>query len=170
MMDYFYETGVERQMRKSDKIMRNISFAVTVVFGVVYFTTFNIQALGAFVLFIFMTMFVYSSTHQAFDYTMTGTEIDFTRISNGSRRKILVNVEIGHDLTVLAPSMSDPVKPYVGKRMPTYDFTSHREGVPYYTMIAYNSLTGRESKILFEADEEMVDAISRIAPSKVHKR
>ena len=41
-MDYFYETGVERQMRKSDKIMRNISFAVTVVFGVVYFTTFKL--------------------------------------------------------------------------------------------------------------------------------
>ena len=167
--DIFIEQNLNREIKKTDKFLRIICICIIVALAIVYFTTFSIQVLAVLGVAVVLTLFVYLNTRFAYDYTLTGDELDFTRIRNGRWSKLVVNVDISQGLEVLAPSKSQPVEQYVGKAMPTFDLTSHREGVPYYTMIAKNTITQRTTKILFEPNEEMLDAIYNFQPRKVFK-
>ena len=52
--------------------------------------------------------------------------------------------------------------------MTTFDCISHEEGVPYYTMIVREPKTEREIKVLFEPGEELLQAMKKASPDKVH--
>ena len=71
-------------------------------------------------------------------------------------------------MVVVAPSKTEPVQPYIGRNMTTYDCLSHEEGVPYYTMIVRDPETGREIKVLFEPGMKLLNAMHQISPDKVH--
>lgn len=165
----FIEQNVVRQMSGGDKLLRGLSMGFTILNGVLYAFTASFIFLVPFVLFIILTYFVYQNSKQDFDYILTGSILDLDKIKNKSKRKAVASIDLGKDLIVLAPSRTEPVKEYIGKKMPTLDLTSHEEGRNYYTMIAQNSTTGRLTKILFEPNQEMLTMIYRMQPRKVHE-
>lgn len=165
----FIEQNVVRQMSGLDKLLRGLAMGFTILNAVLYALTASFIFLIPFVLFMILTYFVFQNSKQDFDYTLTGMELDFARIKNRSRRKAVASINLSSDLIVLAPSRTEPVKEYIGKRMPTLDLTSHEEGKKYYTLIAQNSSTGRLTKVLFEPNEELLTMIYRMQPRKVHE-
>lgn len=52
--------------------------------------------------------------------------------------------------------------------MKTYDCLSHDPAVTYYTMIIRDPDMGNEIKVLFEPGEDLLEAMQRISPDKVH--
>ena len=163
----FIEQNVIRQMSSSDKLLRGVSMGFTILNAVLYAFTASFLFLIPFVMFIILTYFVYQNSKQDFDYILTGTVLDLARIKNRSRRKAVASIDLGSDLVVLAPSRTEPVREYVGKRMKTLDLTSHEEGKKYFTMIAQNSANGQLMKVLFEPNEELLTMMYRMQPRKV---
>ncbi len=103
----------------------------------------------------------------AFDYAITNDEIDIVRVTG--KRKLIVNAKVD-DIMVLAPSKSEPVQRYVGVRMATKDCTSHDSQKPYYTMIIRDRDAQKETKVLWEPTEEMLDYLKRKSPRSIFTR
>ncbi len=111
----------------------------------------------------------YIRTHSQieFEADFTNDSLDVDVIYNQAKRKNLVSLDMD-DVIVVAPSKTDPVKPYIGKSMKTYDCTSHEEGVKYYCMIFKNKKKEREEKLLFEPSRELLDMMRRKHPREIH--
>lgn len=111
--------------------------------------------------------FVTQNTKIDFDYTYTNGILEITKIKRKTKRQELISCEM-KDLVVVARSKTEPVQPYIGRNMKTYDCLSHDPSVTYYTMIIRDPDMGNEIKVLFEPGEDLLEAMQRISPDKVH--
>ncbi len=127
--------------------------------------TLNLAFTILIVIFIALIVYLQHNKQTDFDYIYTNGVLEIDRISGGSKRKNLFTIDIEH-LVVIAPSKTEPVMPYVGKRMKTLDCTSH-EDVPYYTMILHNPAKDEDWKILWEPKEEFLEEFKRKQNTKV---
>lgn len=127
--------------------------------------TLNLAFTILIVIFIALIVYLQHNKQTDFDYIYTNGVLEIDRISGGSKRKNLFTIDIEH-LVVIAPSKTEPVMPYVGKRMKTLDCTSHEE-VPYYTMILHNPAKDEDWKILWEPKEEFLEEFKRKQNTKV---
>lgn len=130
--------------------------------------TLNLAFTILIVLFIVLIVYLQRNKQTDFDYIYTNGVFEIDIIRGGSKRKNLLTIDIEH-LVVIAPSKTEPVMPYVGKRMKTLDCTSH-EDVPYYTMIIHNPATDEDWKILLEPKEELLEEFKRKQGTKVYIR
>ncbi|MCR5396786.1 MAG: hypothetical protein K6E64_04880 [Lachnospiraceae bacterium] len=127
--------------------------------------TLNLAFTILIVIFIALIVYLQHNKQTDFDYIYTNGVLEIDRISGGTKRKNLFTIDIEH-LVVIAPSKTEPVMPYVGKRMKTLDCTSHEE-VPYYTMILHNPAKDEDWKILWEPKEEFLEEFKRKQNTKV---
>lgn len=127
--------------------------------------TLNLAFTILIVIFIALIVYLQHNKQTDFDYIYTNGVLEIDRISGGSKRKNLFTIDIEH-MVVIAPSKTEPVMPYVGKRMKTLDCTSHEE-VPYYTMILHNPAKDEDWKILWEPKEEFLEEFKRKQNTKV---
>ena len=165
--DEYIEQSVHRYVPSVTKVL-NILLMVATIIVAFQFVFVNYALFGIpLVAMIIITYIVSQNAKIDFDYTYTNGLIEITRILRKNKRKDLVVCEM-KDVVVVAKSKTDPVKPYIGRRMKTFDCTSHEEGVSYYTMIVRNDKTGAETKVLFEPGEEMLSVMHRISPDKVY--
>lgn len=121
-----------------------------------------------FAAFALLTLWYYRSSSRDYDYTLTNRELEIAVIRAKSSRKTIVLCDFPSALVVLAPSKTKPVERWKGKRMPTFDCTSHT-GAPYYCMILKEE-NASEVKVLFEPNQEMLESLHRLAPQQVHIR
>ncbi|MCR5452565.1 MAG: hypothetical protein K6F00_08065 [Lachnospiraceae bacterium] len=113
--------------------------------------------------------FTKSRDTREYESDYTNGVLDVAVIYGKQSRKELVSIDM-ENLVVMAPSKSDPLAAYVGRKMKTYDCTSHEEGAPYYCLVFRNPAhNNEEEKLLFEPDEELFDAIWSKHPHEVHK-
>lgn len=166
--DVYIEKSIRRNVPSITKFFNVILFILTIfvafLFVFVNYATFGIPLIAM----VIVTYFVSQNAKVEYDYTYTNGTLEITKIVRQRRRKELIECEM-KDIIVVAPSRSDPVQAYIGRAMKTYDCLSHEEGVPYYTMIVIDKKSGSEVKILFEPGGEMLEAMSRISPEKIHK-
>lgn len=156
LQDVFVEHTVKRREIVTLKPLYYISIVFLVIcflLGVMFPLFF---APGA--MFLFMMLWIRSFMNLEFDYTYTNGELDIAKVKSGSKRKELVSIAQG-ELVVMAPSHTDPVKSYIGRKMKTYDCTSHDAGMKYYVLIFRKN--GREMKLLFQPNDEIIDRIKR---------
>lgn len=171
MSEVFYEKFVKRSSPKINKVLYYVSFVMTIVFALLWLMVaiVNYSMMGIyllpFLMFIFMTYKLYVDCFTEFDYNYTDGKIEIYRIRGKAKKRLLVETDLS-EVVVIAPSKTDPVSPWIGKKMRTFDCTSHEQSVPYYCMITkYKSF---EKKILFEPSEEMLREMKRSIPDKVH--
>ena len=165
--DMYAEQSVHRYVPTVTKVL-NVLLIIATIFVAFQFVFVNYAVFGIpLIAMIIITYFVSQNAKMDFDYTITNGLIEITRILRKTKRKDLVVCDM-KDVVVVAKSKTDPVKPYMGRAMKTYDCTSHEEGVVYYTMIVRNDQSGAETKVLFEPGEEMLDIMHRISPDKVY--
>lgn len=167
--DVYMEQHIHRMAPKATKVY-NVLLIVITVFMAFNFVFIDYRIFGLpLIAMIIATYFVTQNTKLDFDYSFTNGLLEITKIKRKKKRQDLISCEM-KDVVVVAPSKTDPVQPYVGRRMKTFDCLSHDPQVPYYTMIIRDPDTKSEIKVLFEPNENLLEAMFRAAPSKVHMK
>lgn len=167
--DVYMEQHIHRMAPKATKFY-NILLMVLTVFVAFNFVFIDYRIFGLpLIAMIIATYFVTQNTKLDFDYSFTNGLLEITKIKRKTKRQDLICCEM-KDVVVVAPSKTEPVQPYVGRKMKTFDCLSHDPQVSYYTMIIRNPDTGSEIKVLFEPNENFLEAMFRAAPSKVHTK
>ncbi len=165
--DVYIEQSIRRRTPRVTKVYSVILILIT-VFVAVNFLVIDYRLYGLpLIVMIIVTYFATQNTKIEYDYTYTNGMLEITKIKRRNKRQELLDCEM-KDVVVVAPSRTDPVKPYIGRNMTTFDCISHEEGVPYYTMIVREPKTEREIKVLFEPGEELLQAMKKASPDKVH--
>ena len=167
LQDNFYEQNVERKAPPMDGLIRGILITMTAITFLAFALLVNLLLFLPFAAFAGLTWWYFRNSSLEFDYTMTNKDLDFAVVRGKSSRKGLLSVDVGSQLEVVAPSKSEPVQQWVGKRMKTIDCTSHT-GAPYYCLIVRDDHEN-ETKVLFEPDEKLLDMLWRYQPRKVFK-
>lgn len=165
--DVYIEKSVHRKAPAVTKIYNVIMIGIT-LFVAFHFVFVDYKVFGMpLIAMIVASYFVIQNTKVDFDYTYTNGELEITKIKRKTKRQELISCEM-KDIVVVAPSKTEPVQPYIGRRMKTYDCLSHDPQVSYYTMIIRDPEMGSEMKILFEPGEDLLEAMQRISPDKIH--
>lgn len=168
--DTFVENFISRKTSSMTRIMTGVLIGMTVLTGLGMLFSLSIYLLIPFLMFLGFSYYYSLQTVLDFDYSFTNGTFEIARIRFKRKRKVLLSINVREELVVVAPSRTEPVMPYLGKKMTTYDCTSHEEGVRYYTMIArLKSHDGQEVKVLFEPDDAMLTAMERIVPREIHR-
>jgi hypothetical protein len=169
-MELLHDVHIEEITARKKQSMSSVLFVVALVMAVVsgffafLFPPFFITCIA----FGILAWYIKSHSVIEFESDFTNDSLDVDVIYNQAKRKNLVSVDM-EDVIVVAPSKTDPVKPYIGKSMKTWDCTSHEDGVKYYCMIFKNKKKDREEKLLFEPSEELMDMMRRKHPREIHK-
>ena len=156
--DVYIEKSVHRKAPAVTKIYNVLMIMIT-IFMALNFVFVDYRVFG--IPLIVMIIACY------FDYTYTNGILEITKIKRKTKRQELISCEM-KDLVVVARSKTEPVQPYIGRNMKTYDCLSHDPAVTYYTMIIRDPDMGNEIKVLFEPGEDLLEAMQRISPDKVH--
>lgn len=165
--DVYTEESVSRVTPKMTTIL-NIFLVIFTVFVALEFIFIDYKVFGIpLVAMVIVCYFAFQNSQVDFDYVYTNGLLEITKVFRKRKRKDLICCEM-KDVVVMAKSKTEPVKPYIGKSMKTYDCTSHESNVAYYTMIVRSEKHGGEIKILFEPGEELLDIMHRMCPDKVH--
>ena len=170
MLPMYNDVFIEDVTHRKKNPAGTVSYVVSVVMAVLTFM-FGFMSPGHYILCVlFAAAAIVTKNYAERDYEITYTSgtLDIDVIYGKSRRKHLVTVE-SEDIVVMAKSKTDPVKPYIGSSMKTYDCISHEEGVPYYCLIYRNKDRGAEEKVLFEPSSELLEELWRHSPQKIHK-
>ena len=166
----YHDINIEQTIsRKSHKVNDLYTLLCGILIAFMFFlevATLNL-AYSVFIIIAIVSIYFLQHTKKVeFDYTYTNGVLDVDRITGGAKRKNLLSVNM-EQLVVVAPAKTEPVQPYVGRRMKTFDCTSHTEA-PYYTMIVKDDQSGEEIKVLLELNEELLTELKRKQGTKVH--
>ncbi|MBQ1598995.1 MAG: hypothetical protein IIT72_01060 [Lachnospiraceae bacterium] len=167
LQDLHVENFVSRKPSTVSKVLKIVMIVLAVITFVLGLVVPYLLIMP--LLFAALAWYYQMNSQIDFDYSYTNGVIEIAKVMNKSRRKQMLSVEM-KDVVVVAVSKSDPVRAYVGRRMKTYDCTAHEEGVKYYCMIFKNpDHSNQEEKLLFQPDEEFLDAMRTVAPRSIHK-
>ncbi len=168
MLPVYHDVYIEEVTHRKRTTLSLITFIVSVAMALLSFGYGFLDRGAFFMCFLFtgLAFFCRWSGQRDFEINYTNGELEIDSIMGKSRRKNLITLETD-DIVVVARSKTDPVKPYIGRRMKTYDCISHEPDVPYYCMIYKNGTTGEEEKVLFEPGEQLLDELHRRQPRKI---
>lgn len=164
--DIYLEQAVSRKEHKLNNIYTVFCAVMIAWLFFLEVATLNLAFSVFIIIFILLIVVLQQTKKVDFDYSYTNGEFEVDKIIGGSKRKNLLSVNV-EQIVVLAPAKTEPVMPYVGRRMKTLDCTSHDQ-VPYYTMIVKNPQTEEEWKVLLELNEEFLNEFKRKLGTKVH--
>ena len=165
--DVYIEKSVHRKAPAVTKIYNVLMIMIT-IFMALNFVFVDYRVFGIpLIVMIIACYFVTQNTKIDFDYTYTNGILEITKIKRKTKRQELISCEM-KDLVVVARSKTEPVQPYIGRNMKTYDCLSHDPAVTYSPMIIRDPDMGNEIKVLFEPGEDLLEAMQRISPDKVH--
>ena len=166
MGDVFVETSVKRELTTPEKVMQVFLYALTVVFFVAFILKGYFVTLISFVVFLVISIIFTANSKVEFDYTLVNHELEITKISNGSRRKTVCDIDLGQEMIAVALPGDDLVRPFEQKKVKVVDCGSHT-GEKCYELAMQNKDTGEEKIIVFEPDNKMLEALWRTQPRKV---
>ncbi len=168
LQELYYEQHVVRAKPPMDRLIRPVILVMTALNFVLFALLVNLYFFVPFVLFGLLMLWYFRESRKEFDYILNKGELEAAVILGGNSRRTLFCVDVREQLVVMAPSRTEPVQPWIGKKMKTWDCTSHT-GAPYYCMIMQDE--GRkEYKALFEPDETLLGLLMQINPGKVHRQ
>ncbi len=169
MIQRYNDVYIEVVTHRRQTPLSRITFYISVVMAVIMLILGFLDRGAFFVCFLFagLAFFCKWSADRDYEIDYTNGVLDIDAIMGKSRRKPLLSLSTD-DIVVMAKSKTEPVKPYIGSSMKTYDCISHEPDVTYYCMIFKNTDSGREEKLLFEPGEELLEELYRRQPRKVH--
>lgn len=149
--------SVDRKPRRSEKLLRAVMIVCSVLFllfGILFSTGFMLPCFlmaGAY--------YVYSAaSRREWEYTLEDGRLVIERVSDRGRT-VLHEIDMA-DIEIV----SDPSDPAVARfrrggaeKVPKFDYTSYRENVPYYTVIAREN--GQRIKLLLDLTAEALSLI-----------
>lgn len=159
-MDQNIVISVDRKARPSEKWFRYGMAAMAVVFLLLGIVASRGFMLPCFCMAITYYIYTYAVKRQ-YEYTLEDRTLKIDRVSSLGRRRVH---EIPFQEILLLCRPDDPAaKPYKKQggsvKIRKMDYTSYRDDVPYYTMIAKED--GEQIKLLLDLTPEAISAIRR---------
>ncbi|MBE5951398.1 MAG: hypothetical protein E7260_07350 [Lachnospiraceae bacterium] len=164
-MDGLYaETIVKKKATAKETLLKLVTyggmifcFIVGLFFGKMLFVFLALVLVG-------LAYYLVPRLNVEWEYVFCDGQLDFDRISGGSKRKTILRVDFEH-LVVAAPKNSHALDGYRHNGVEVKDFTSLEEGKNVYGMV----ITGSEQNqmIFFEPSEKMIAAMKQKAPRKI---
>lgn len=164
-MDGLYaEATAKKKETAKDKLLKFATWGGMVfcfLVGFLYAKT--LFTLAGFVL-LGIGFFLLPRLNVEWEYIFCDGQLDFDRISGGSKRKTVLRVDF-EQLVVMAPKNSHSLDGYRHNGVAVKDFTSMEEGKNVYGMV----IAGGEQNqmILFEPGEKMLAVMKQKAPRKI---
>ena len=158
-MDDTVVIAVSRKPRTSEKVLRRLLAVLGVVFllqAIMFSTGFM---LPCFLTVLFYFWYSYISKRE-YEYTLEDGTLKIDRVSDRGRRR-LYEIPFSQVLLLCEPDAPEalPYKKGGSVRVKKEDYTSYREGVPYYTMIVKDE--PRPLKLLLDLTPEAIRLIRR---------
>lgn len=164
MSDLYSEWLVKKETTAKDRITKYGLIVLTVLFVAAGLFISPILLLGAIVMGI-ICYFVLPKTDLEYEYLFVNGELDIDVVMAKSKRKRVKSIDLT-DADLVAPEKSHRMDYYNGNtRMKVLDYSSGNPEHKRYAIIA--RVDGANTKILFEPDENMAQAIRKSSPSKV---
>lgn len=167
MNDTYCELIVKRRVGNTALLCRFLVIMATIVamfYGVLIFRILGIMA-GGFL--IYLDMIVFRNTDMEYEYQFICGELDIDCIYGKRKRKRARRFDM-KSIEVLAPLNSDKLAYYNNNgKLKVMDYSSGYPDRQRYAFILPVE-EGATAKVIFEPNEEMVNAIKNIAPSRVH--
>lgn len=164
----FVEQIVARRNPPLTKLTLGAMIVLTVFVGLNGLLFLQPVILVMFLALLGMLYFMFLQVNIEYEYSVTDNILDIDIIRWKRKRKHLLTLDL-NNVVVVAPARSEPVSAYIGRKLKTYDCTSHDANNNYYTLVFKPQGSTVEEKLLFEPDELVLDTLWRKAPSKVHK-
>lgn len=163
--DAFIEVLVESKTSTATKILKYFLFVMTVIFagGGVLFGM-MLSLLFAIICGI-AAYFIGLRAEIEYEYSYMDKELDIDIIYSKQKRKHLTTFDLSK-MEVLAPEKSYHLDEYKNRTYKTCDYSSKMEANQDKRYVMYYS---GEKKVVFEPTQEMIEAITYIAPRKVFR-
>ena len=164
-MDETIVISVSRKTRPSETLLRRLMAALGAFFllqAVVFSTAFM---LPCFLMVLCYYWYRYASQKE-YEYTLEDQTLKIDRVSDRGRRR-LYEVPFSRIILLCPPDAPEalPYKKGGSVKVRKEDFTSYREGVAYYTLIARDE--PRALKLLLDLTPEAIRLIRRWNPDAV---
>ena len=164
-MDDTIVISVSRKPRSSDVFLRRLMAALAVVFLAMGILLSTALMLPCFLMAVCYYWYRHASKRE-YEYTLDNEAIKIDRVSDLGRRELY---EIPFDrITLLCRPDAPEAMPYRkggSVKVKKEDYTSYRDDIPYWTMIAEED--GTPLKLLLDLNDEAVRMIRRQNPSAV---
>lgn len=164
MSDLYSECLVKKESTPRDAAVKYGLIVLTVLFAAAGLFVTPILLLGAVGLGV-ACYFIIPRTDLEYEYLFVNGELDIDMIMSKSKRKKAKTVNL-IDSDLIAPVDSRRMEYYNGNnRMKEFDYSSGKKENKKFAVIFREE--GESCRLLFEPDEEMIQAIKKSAPNKV---
>ena len=168
MYDYKIVEQVSRKKKSMYGILRKVMILFAVIFVIMGIAISQSFMLAGFLLAALYFVFDIFS-QKDYEYTLENDLLSIDVIYGKKYRKTAHVLEL-KDLEVVAPHWHESVVRYKKnggtEQLKKFDYTSHDDNTPYYTMIIKED--GRKIKLLLDLTEEMLHTIKAQHPEKVY--
>ncbi len=164
MHDIVLERIVKREYSRADRIMRIASTGICLIFMMLgAFFIGYLAAIIALILWFLMDRFYFKQIPVDFDYELHNQNLTFSIIRNGMEREKVVSLNLILDADVIAPRNHEKIRNIQPDQFLIYS-PLHEDADTY--AILYKKDRVRHC-ILFDPDEDMLDAMSNFTGSKL---
>lgn len=163
MNETYVEWLVKRKTPAYMMLLRILSIMLAVCFVLLGF--FSILAMIIGVILAVAAYFVYLNSDLEYEYLYVDKELTVDKVMAKTRRKRVAVYDIGK-IEILAPVKSWHLDNYKNRTDKTVDYSSGEEKQPDTRYVFFYD--GRQ-RVIFEPNEEMIKAITMVAPRKVFK-
>ena len=155
MTENVIEQLVEKNETKGTKFTKVILIALTVLSVLIVFPMLTI-------IFVFIDMFVFGRMKVEYEYTYFMGDLDIDRVTNKSTRKKVFSTNF-KDVDLIAPTGAPELLGY--QRLKVINCSTMTPGNQTYEMIAKK---GEDKvRVVFEPNNDMLEAMHRLEPRKV---
>lgn len=163
MNETYVEWLVKRKTPAYMMLLRILSIMLAVCFVLLGF--FSILAMIIGVILAVAAYFVYLNSDLEYEYLYVDKELTVDKVMAKTRRKRVAVYDVGK-IEILAPVKSWHLDNYKNRTDKTVDYSSGEEKQPDTRYVFFYD--GRQ-RVIFEPNEEMIKAITMVAPRKVFK-
>lgn len=164
MGDIFVERIVKRKVSSKGLMVRALAVLLTVIsfFSVLFL---GILGITLTILVLYLAYTVWSYTNVEFEYSFVNTELSVDKILGQRKRKHVDDIDI-KQAEIIAPANSSEITGRTNE-IKVLDYSTGYKSDDLYAMIA--TTDKGLAKILFNADEKIIDAMRHVRPSIVKK-
>lgn len=161
---FFKEQIVKKQANGMDMLKKAVIVIVAIVLSFFSFIFLSVLAVVAVAAIWFGAWFLLQRTNKEFEYVFTNGDLDIDTIYSKSRRKRSFSANIREFETVAKVNDSNYASE-MRNFQEVLDFSSGaNENNTYAAMLTYN---GKKTKMLFEPNEKILEAMKHYIPRKL---
>lgn len=166
MNDTYCELIVKRRTGNTALLCRFLVVVATVIAMLLGFAMFHIFGIMAGCFLVYLDIIVFRNTDTEYEYQFISGDLDIDCIYGKMKRKKARRFDM-KSIEVLAPLNSDKLSYHNNNgKLKVMDYSSGYTDRQRYAFIIPVE-EGATAKVIFEPNEEMVNAIKTVAPSKV---